>query len=57
MESWLGSEEEGDIQKGDLESGGKFSTDGEAVRLKAERGLTQAGSCQEPFCDQGHEGC
>ena len=30
MESWLGSEEEGDIQKGDLESGGKFSTDGEA---------------------------
>lgn len=34
-----------------------ISTDGEAVRLKAERGPTQAGCCQEPLCDQGHEGC
>lgn len=34
-----------------------ISTDGEALRLKAERGPIQAGSCQEPFCDQGHGGC
>lgn len=55
--AFAGEEEAASIAQEFITWPDDISTDGEAVRLKAEKGPTQAGSGQEPFCDQGHEGC